>query len=122
MKERRTKEQIYYDIMSAIRTIGPKNCKDTHLARVSGLAFNKCKDHYKYMLLNKLVDSHYNITPKGQDFYHEFTNAIAQMYKVSTALGYYSIIPNAKQITVNQMAKLEECYNIMKEIVEIGQK
>ena len=117
MKERRTKEQIYYDIMTVIIDTKLSTIKPTKLQLKTRLAYDKLQKYLKVMKLHKLIDSNYNITVKGNSFYHEWTSIIGQVYKLSQMLGYVVVTPGAKEITINQMKKIEECHIMLSDIL-----
>lgn len=120
MKERRTKEQIYYDIITAINELTPSNCKPTKLQQTAGLQYDRIMEHLKSMRTYNLIDSKYNITMKGNAFYHHWTTVIGQVYNVSQLLGYVVVAPGAKKVTIDQMEKIKECNKMLSDIIGDG--
>lgn len=70
MKERRTKQQIYSDILYVISNSTDNDLKLTSIQLSSKLAYNKVKDHITYLEKYGLVESKsgYRITSKGRLF------------------------------------------------------
>ena len=70
MKERRTKQQIYSDILHSICNSTDDDLKLTSIQLSSKLAYDKVKEYISYLEKCKLVDSKFGfkITNKGRLF------------------------------------------------------
>lgn len=75
MKERRIKQQIYYDILQSILRFNTdvKTIKLTNMQAGSNLAFDKVKQHIKSMIKYNLITKDFKVTTKGYTYIQRFT-------------------------------------------------
>jgi len=103
MKDRRTTQQIYYDIMSAImneQETSDKSVKITRVQLKSKLSFDKIKSHIQTMIQYDLMEDECTITQKGYVFYKEFHEIQILINRLQNKLQIPIRAPIPKNITI----------------------
>ena len=127
MKERRTTQQIYYDILAAIM----KECngdeepiKVTKIQLRAKLAFDKIKEHLGVMMKYKLIKKNYTITEKGFSYYKEFTNILFQVTRLQDRLHMPMNVPNAdkSKVTLDALQHISEIAEVLSQQAELSKQ
>lgn len=109
MNERRTQQQIYYDIMTAIISIQKKEkLKPTVIQLRSKLAYNKCRLYLDRMIRFQLIKNNYKITKKGHNFYEQFTEIIHQVNNLESMLGMNVNLPIPTKLTIDGLEFIQD--------------
>ncbi len=128
MKERRTLQQIYYDILTAIMK---ENDNDTQRIRItsiqlsSNLAFDKCKEHINSMIKYNLIEKeNLCITKKGYSFYEAFTKIIMQVNQIQAIFSGSVVVPapNNTKVTTDALDYIEQVNEVLENQVKLSQQ
>ena len=105
MKERRTLQQMYYDILTSIMAGNSSGkIKITHIQLGAKLSFDKIKLHLKTMTEYKLIDHNFVITKKGYNFYKEFTQLVTKVNDLQNTLQIPMNVPGPDNIGLDDDA------------------
>lgn len=118
MTERRTRQQIYYDLLTAIMKETPNKVKATNVQARANLSYNKAVKHLSKMKELNLIDENYTITSKGYCFYNDYTLIINQANKLENMMGFeiFPPTPTTNGITIDMTNKIKQMTFLLKEI------
>ncbi len=119
---RRTLQQIYYDIMTALISIHEKDedIKLTVIQLKSKLAYNKLKNHLKKMKKLNLITNNYKITENGRSFYNEFTGLLQQVNNLQSTLEMNVNLPAPTKITKDGLEFIQNMKTVLEDQVKLS--
>lgn len=115
MKERRTTQQIYYDVLSTIMKegngeLGP--LKRTSLQLGTKVSYDKIILHLSNLIKFKLINPNYTITERGFLFHQMFTEIISKVTKLQDKFKIPLSVPPAPNcspiVTLDALQHIQE--------------
>ena len=127
MKERRTLQQIYYDILTSIMKENDNETEKLRLTNIqlsSKLAYDKCVEHIKLMKKYKLIEENLCITNKGYNFYEIFTRIILQVNQIHALFGSHVQVPTPEEtkVTLEALIHIEQITKVLRNQVNLSKE
>lgn len=121
MNERRTLQQIYCDLLTALMKEQQRKISVTRVQGRCNLAYDKTMEHLSKMQEDGLITGNYTITHKGYSFHSEYKLIIDQVNKLANSMNLDIFPPTAtiKNITVEMVNKITQMNSILKEFEEM---
>ena len=121
MNERRTLQQIYYDLLSSLMKEHQDKVSVTRVQGRSNLAYDKTMEHLNKMVEHNLITEKYTITNKGYSFHSEYEHIIDQVNKLANIMDLDISPPTAtsRNITAEMVNKITQMNSILKEFEEM---
>ena len=127
MKERRTLQQIYYDILSAIMQENDNETQKlrfTNIQLSSKISYDKCKEHIKSMKKYDLIKENLCITVKGYNFYEAFTNIIIQVNQLQSLFDCNVRVPapDESKVTTYALDYIQQLTAVLENQVKLSKE
>ena len=116
MKERRIKQQIYYDILQSILRLNAKDNPIT-ITRIQGgsnLEFDKVKEHITSLITYNLLTENYIVTRKGFGYIEAFVPWLINFNKLNSMLHDESYIVKTQPATITSFVEITEILDSLK--------
>ncbi len=116
MKERRIKQQIYYDILQSILRFNSSenSITLTKIQAGTNLAFDKLTEHTLSLIKYNLLTTNYIVTRKGFGYIETFVPWLVNFNKLNSILHDESYMVKTQPATITSFTQITEILDSLK--------